>query len=48
MNMVPNKDVRSASHLFSNEYFDFLAPLELLKSNSLCDYMLSKTNFVKN
>jgi len=48
MNTIPNKDVRTASQLFSDEQFDFLAPLELLKSNSLCDYMLNKTNFIKN
>lgn len=48
MNTIPCKDTRQASQFFSDEYFDFLAPLEILNSNSLCDYALNKTNFIKN
>ena len=47
MNMVPNKGIRNYEQLFFNEHFDFLAPLEILQSNSLCDFMLYDTNFIK-
>jgi hypothetical protein len=48
MNTIPNRDTRSTAQFFNDEQYDFLAPLELLKSNSLCDYMLNKQNFIKN
>ena len=48
MNMIPNKDFRHAQKMFSNENFDFLGPLEILNGNSLCNFKLNKTNYIKN
>ena len=42
MNMIPVKDIRHSIELFADEEYDFLAPLEIFKSNSLCNYMLNR------
>ena len=47
MNMVPSKDVNNSRHFLVEEQYDFLAPLELFGGNSLCDFMICRTNFVK-
>ena len=47
MNMIPKKDIRDTKNIFKKEKFDMMAPLEILNSNSLCDYMLEKENFIK-
>ena len=46
MNMVPNRDMNNSKEFLVDEEYDILAPLEILNGNSLCDYMLTKSNFV--
>ena len=45
--MIPNKDIRNASTMFSKEEYDFLAPLQILDSNNVFDYMLYNQSFTK-
>ena len=47
LNMIPFQDISKAQNIFAGELYDFMAPLEILKGNSLCHFMLNKHNFIK-
>ena len=47
MNMVPLGDLLSGEDILQKEREDFLAPLEILKGNSLCTYELNSKTFIK-
>ena len=48
MNMVPNEDMNNSKQLLVSKKYDFLAPIEILQGNSLCDYMISSNTYIKN
>jgi hypothetical protein len=46
MNMVPYKDMCNSTNMFTNDFYDSLSPLQLLKGNSLTDLKLNDESFI--
>ena len=46
--MVPYKDMYNSTNILSDDEYDLLTPLQLLKGNSLSDLMLNDDVFIQD